>query len=155
MTHQIDQFNTRYLSPAEKVHVLAGWDARKREPRPDGDLGGRGYPDPEIFGLCNALNAIPGVCTLQSCAGHRLGPMNLQPGHLWLRLDETLSGRFRQTVFDLLRQPTIQGIATLYHFGDREIVEIVFDGTERGAACFERSVIEISAFFAGLWEGRP
>lgn len=59
-----------YLTPPAKPAILAEWDQHKVHTRPAGDLGGRGFADPEVFDLVAAVNAFPYAATLQSCAGY-------------------------------------------------------------------------------------
>ena len=138
----------RFLSPAEKRKRLRLWRRRCCAPRPPGDLGGRGFPDADIIPWCARLNAIAGVCTLQSCAGHgRVGPrggrVNMA-AHLWLKLDRRMNRWFDRRVFILAHAPTIECIARRYLPGEGEIVEIVFHGNERGQLA--RSMQTIVAF---------
>ena len=139
----------RYLSPEAKERLLADWAKTKATPLPEGELGGRGWPDPNIFPLCDALNALPGVCTLQSCAGHLIvladGSENRQPGHLWLWLSAAVSAEFDRCAFDLATSPTIDWIRRCYGGWGQEITEIIFAGDDRGQLAESSAVI--LAFF--------
>ena len=33
--------------------------------------------DPEVLGLCRAMNAFPGICTVSSCCGHGRDPFDI------------------------------------------------------------------------------
>ncbi len=119
--------STRYLTPDAKCLVLAEWETKKTTPRPLLELGGRGWPDPEIIPLCNALNKLPGVCTLQSCIGH---PENTcdRHGNLWLWLDEAASLGFGCFGHVLARMPGIELVMKKYAEWGQEIIVVDFDG---------------------------
>lgn len=126
---------SRYLSPAEKAVNLAEWERAKRQPRPPGDLGELGWPDPDIIPLCDALNEFPGVCTVQSCAGHgsALAGYVQSSGHLWLRLNDRVSAAFDRSVFHLsARTDLIERVWRIYSEDGKEITCIAFAGNERG-----------------------
>ncbi len=36
-----------------------------------------GYMDAEVIAFCDALNAIPGITTTESCCGHGRGPFKV------------------------------------------------------------------------------
>jgi hypothetical protein len=44
------------------------------------------YMDPEVVDLCNAINALPGVYTTESCCGHRKGPF-----HIWFKVEKNIN----------------------------------------------------------------
>lgn len=116
-------------------------------PRPCGDLAGRGWPDPEIIPLCDALNALPGVCTLQSCAGHAAGSRhrpNGEFGLLWLWLDEGTSQELDRFGNVLARLPGIETVSKRYADWGQEITAIEFDGR------FEEACKSIVIFFSAL-----
>jgi hypothetical protein len=106
---------------------------------PDGDLAGRGWPDPEITPLCDKLNAMPGICTLQSCAGH-----GGNPGGLWIWLDEDTSRKFDQWGHVLANMEGIEVVSRKYTQWGQEITAIDFDGRLENAC---RSVL---FFFSAL-----
>lgn len=126
---------TRYLTPEGKRWVLDEW-ARKRAEMPHtgpGD-GGHGLPDPEVFPWCDALNEIPGVCTLQSCAGHVVeaadgsGPYRY-PGEFWVWLDQPMSAAFDRHALQLAaKRPHIEKVTKLYGDWGQEVVSIIFAG---------------------------
>ena len=85
----------RHLSEQEKNRVLAAWDKHRRDYPNDGMYG---RPDPTMNPWCDAINALPGVCTVQACSGHRRDIGGTSGGCLWLRLDEPASNRFDSLV---------------------------------------------------------
>lgn len=120
---------TRYLTPAEKEFVLERWAADLNrhglEERPGG-----GYPDPDMVPWCDRINALPGVCTVQSCQGH-IENGYLRPGHLWLRLDEPTATAFDREAFRLAGVESIEQVARMYTGWGQEIASITFAGNER------------------------
>ena len=77
----------RHLSADEKAKILTVW----REQQQTG-AAGHGDPDPDMIPWCEKLNALPGVCTVQSCSGHRENGY-LRSGHQPpFRLTKTLTG---------------------------------------------------------------
>ena len=122
----------RWLTSADKEIVLAAWDELKLRPVPKGDCGGVGYPDPDIIPWCDRLNAIPGVCTLQSCAGH-VKPGGLRDaGHLWLWLDRSMAGAFDAHAHRLARHVHyIEEVARRYTSWGQEVTVITFAGNDR------------------------
>ena len=115
----------KYLTEPEKARELEYWDAAKISAVPDSEgQGGKGFPDSEIIPLCDALNAVPGICTLQSCGGHGPG----DPGHLWLWLDREKSGLFDVWGHVLAHLPGIDGVHRKYTQWGQEVVAIRFNG---------------------------
>ena len=144
---------SRYLTPMEKADILRKWKQQRETARPDGDPGGHGCPDPEVFRLCKTLNGIDGLCTIQSCCGHKTQAADgsgehLYPGCLWLRLDERMTRRFKERVMELgSSSPPIESVNTFYMLGTgHEVVEILFHGMERGR--YHDSARVIREFFA-------
>lgn len=146
--------NQRYLSSAaKKIAELESWEKAKADylaNPPSGFVGGHGYPDPEIFEWCDKINTIEGVCTLQSCAGHRCSqalhcahcgaytaggvgawPEHAWSGQLWLWLDEVQSRMFHEHALELAAHPLIEKVSVFYHVEGKEIVDIVFKGTDQ------------------------
>lgn len=131
---------SRYLASNETDADVARWLADRSDPAnqaPPGHEGGYGYPDPDIFPLADALNAIPGVATYQSCAGHVLtdtrdGTPYHQPGQLWLRLSESMMAAFTDHVYTLLESPLIERCQRIFHQDLGDVVDIIFHGNERG-----------------------
>lgn len=119
------------LTPAEKAAELVGLlDAAARliaGETPPGSL------DAAILPWLVELNRIEGVCTLQSCEGHRDGRF-LQDGHLWLRLSGRLEQRLMRAMSDVLALPRVESVSVEYsrHSGNvRPIVSLTFQGLER------------------------
>lgn len=124
---------SRYLTPQEKERVLS---EREDNLRRWGERGGPeggdlGYPDPAVIPICEEINRVPGIVTIQSCAGHRKAHGYLTAGHLWLRLDRENSGRFDARAFDLARHPLIESVKRVYAAWGQEIATIAFAGNER------------------------
>ena len=142
---------TRYLTPAAKAQELALWQATKATPRPPGDLAGRGYPDPEIVPLVDALNELPGLCTLQSCSGHPEGSREPGPGHLWLWLDRETSAAFDERAFELAKLSVVDSVSKLYQQWGQEVTVIVFRGSDSGLLA--DSMRELLKFFEKLTNG--
>ena len=57
---------SRYLSKIEKAVELLEWHDKSSSPGV-----APGDPDEAIILWCKLINHIPGICTLQSCTGHR------------------------------------------------------------------------------------
>lgn len=131
-------YDRRYLAPEDKAAVLAEWAARRAESPPAGDLAGKGWPDPEIIPLCDELNRLPGVCTLQSCSGHGGG------GHLWLWLDEATSAEFDRWGHVLARMPGIEAVSRKLTAWGQEITAVEFDSR------FKTACESVSIFFRAL-----
>lgn len=147
----------RHLRPETKRRTLEEWDLSKSGPLPAAGrgLGGRGYPDPDMICWCDHLNAIPGVCTLQSCAGH--GPEDsgggMKSGHLWLLLDEAMSDAFDTRALDLASETEhIERVSRIYSPWGQEVTSIVFAGNERGLLA--ESMRIVLDFFRTLREER-
>lgn len=119
----------RWLTPAEKAETLRAWETTKRE-SPVVDRGGAGYPDPTIVPWCDRINGLPGVCTLQSCAGHLKDGGILHSGHLWLKLSEQVSAEFRQAAFELAGSPGIERVEMIFQPSGEEVASVTFQGDE-------------------------
>ena len=137
---------TRYLTAVGKRDALEFWEQRKLDIRPDGFIGGRGYADPEMFPWCDALNAIEGVCTLQSCAGHKHPDGHQWHGQLWLWLDGALARQFDVRVFELAGHPLMERVRRLYLRDGNEVVDLEYAGTDQ----LDASMAVIVAFFRSL-----
>jgi hypothetical protein len=143
----------RFLTVEEKQAELAAWDALCRASRADrADEGGRGFPDADMIPWCATLNAIPGVCTVQSCAGHgSVGhPGYVSSAHLWLRLDKTMSAAFDAEAFALAANNGIESVVRAYTAWGKEIASITFAGNERDS--LNDSMAMIAAFLQSLRE---
>lgn len=93
----------RYLTPAEKAGELAAWT--------DNDGADEGTRP-----LMERLNAIDGVCTVQSCIGHVRpskidGATLVENGHVELRLDEACTRRFYAGMPRLRALPGVDDVA--------------------------------------------
>ena len=135
----------------EKAGILESWDERKKTlMRQHGAKGGYGYVDPEIVPLCDALNKLTGVCTLQSCAGHSAtesdGP--IYPGQLWLRLNQRMAQRFEEHAHRLAAAPAIDRVGKIYWENGKETVTIDFKGDETGLLAESSSTV--LGFFSAL-----
>lgn len=143
----------------EKPSILAEWEERKHASlRPEGDSGGRGYTDPEIIPLCDALNETEGVVTLQSCCGHAYANGRFDHGNLWLWLSPSMAFEFYRFVHRLTahQHPNgpIRDVSILWgRNGQQEIVSISFDGANEGK--LEQSADIILAFFRSLRPRAP
>jgi hypothetical protein len=132
----------QYLTAPAKRRELATWERLKAA---GGDR--VGCPDPAIYPLCDRLNAIPDVCTLQSCAGHiRNG--YYESGHLWLWLSQSLSRRFDRTALALAKRQGIDRVERIYTGWGQEITSLTFAGEERGLLAASSTVI--AEFFESL-----
>lgn len=127
------------MTPDAKAVELARWEQVKAE-RPADALDAVGFPDPPIYALCDRMNQMPGLCTLQSCAGHRMPyPANEGDGfyyhsaQLWLWPDEWTARRFYLSARQLRQRRLIENVRLLWvpheHPGDsREIIDVIFPG---------------------------
>lgn len=143
----------RYLSAVEKERIVAQWwTDQKVTPPPGVDGADRGYPDPEVILWCEKLNGLPGICTVQSCSGHKLGDSHLQSGHFWIRLDEKMSAAFDEAAFELAAQEGIERVGKFYSEWGEEITDLTFAGLERDS--LPQSMQTIFEFFSKLADGR-
>lgn len=126
--------DTRYLTPEGKVAELEYWrSAQRTSVRPPGDAGGHGFVDPEIVPWCDVLNAIDGVCTLQSCCGHRTPSADGEGDHVWngqvwLWLSEPLAMAVYKHIGSLGRSALFDSVALLFGKGqgEREVLDVTF-----------------------------
>jgi hypothetical protein len=139
----------RFLDPASKGRELRVWRDAVRSWRSEGApaRGGAGFPDPPIIPWCDRLNRISGVCTLQSCSGHRRGRWR-SAGHLWLWLTEDMSRRFDERALLLAQQPEIERVYRMYSDWGREVTAVEFRGEEWGR--LDASMNVILRFFSSL-----
>lgn len=140
----------RYLTAEAKARELAAWGEVRKAGIPAGNQAGKGYPDPNILSWCDRLNALPGICTLQSCSGHlpRNGDPGPHPGHLWLHLSEPMARAFSRRAFKLARQDGIEEVSCQFKEWGQEIVSLVFAGDDRGLLA--SSMDRITSFFEAL-----
>ncbi len=142
----------RYLTNKAKKRVLANFAKNKKTKIPDkykGDTFDRGYPDPEILPWCDALNEIPGVCTIQSCSGHFIkrfkdGSKQMGPGHLWIWLSKPMSMKFHFYAREFgMNARTMERVRVLYSNWGQELVDVYFGGLERNSLYESASTIWI------------
>ena len=140
----------RYLTTEEKVKELACWERLCADLPPDvpdeGDE--RGFPDPPMISWCAMLNALDGICTMQSCAGHKRADGSLTSGVLWLKLSRNLSARFDCVAFSLAKQPGIEWVSRLYRGYGEEIASIGFQGNDHST--LDKSMSKILKFLSDL-----
>jgi len=146
LTHHVTrQFEERrYLTAAEKRAILDEWlEYKQTFMRRCGHKGGRGFVDPEIVPLCDALNQLDGVCTLQSCAGHAFDERGglINPGRLWLWLDRDMARSFERRAHQLAAVPEVDRVGKIYWKDGKETVTIDFKGDEAGLLAESSSAI--------------
>lgn len=148
---------SRFLSPQEKTELLRRWETTKANfarrvasGEITGETAGRGFPDPDVYGLVDALNSINGICTTQSCSGHRvypdespigrvvmpdgetLGP-TLWSGQVWLRTSRAIRDVFIERVEELASDSHIERVGILLGPSPNgDIIDIVFQGLNAG-----------------------
>lgn len=120
-----EQVAERYLTSEEKEAVLA-----------------EGYRDldPGLRPWLNRINALPGMVTVQSCGGHRKSEL-MTSGHLWVRLTEEATSRFEEVALDLAAHDCIEDVGRHYKDWGQEVLEITFQGAERGRLQESQQVI--------------
>ena len=148
--HQFECCLAKDAFSTEKAEILKGWDERKRRLIKLGAKGGLGYVDPDIVPLCDALNQLPGVCTLQSCAGHSAEDSDgaIYPGELWLRLGPGIKGRFEAAARQLAANTLIDRVGKIYWEDGKETVTVIFKGNESGHLA--QSSVVLLKFFEKL-----
>lgn len=145
----------QHLTPELKHQVLLAWEELKARGRVTGNKeGGEGYPDEAVFPLCDRLNALDGVCTMQSCAGHRRPSADrvgqyIYPGEVWLWLSESMLRWFAEAAGRLAGQDGIEAVSVLYgrYDDNRAVVSIQFQGNEQGR--LSSSSDKVGCFFEG------
>lgn len=143
----------RYLTEDEKRAEMSEWESLCGARRSDlGDAGGRGFPDPDMIPWCATVNAIPGICTVQSCAGHVSVEGYLSSARLWLRFNHTMSAAFDAEAFRLSNAARIEEVSRVYTSWGKEIASITFAGNERDS--LNESMALIVAFLQSLGERR-
>jgi len=116
--------------PKTKRLIIREWRAASARKTENSD----GLADADMIPWCKKLNRLPGICTLQSCAGHGgVAPGHIVScGHIWLYLDERVSAAFNAKAFVLSCQPNIERVYRLYSHWGQEIACVEFLGNERG-----------------------
>ena len=139
--------SARFLSINSKQYVLAEWGCTKRCWRA-GDLQGTGEPDADVVPWCDRINELPGICTLQSCAGHDQGG-TIQSAHLWIWMSATVAERFNRNAFLMYRnRDAIDSLSRHYLRDGKEIASITFFGNERDR--LEESLMFVFGFLCGI-----
>lgn len=142
----------RFLTQYEKDNYIKEWEdglTKYEWQRYNSKLGGRGYPDADIVPWCQKINLLNGVCTLQSCAGHKYDENEYYyPGELWLRFDQHMNIAFENKVLKFVKNSLIEKVSKLYRQDGTEIIEIIFQGNERGK--FHESIEFIYNFISSL-----
>ncbi len=137
----------RFLTPKGKRGVLAAWEHTKQAWH-IGEINGPGEPDANIIPWCDRINELPGICTLQSCAGHRDGKFK-SDGHLWLWMDHIVHSRFHANAFLLLQNKDhVDLLSTLYLHDGKEAASITFYGN--GHDRLDASITLIYGFLCGI-----
>lgn len=165
----------RYLTSEAKAKEVARWaetiaNAERNGYTGDGDRpvepghapreGGYGYVDRGVLDLCARLNALDGVCTLQSCEGHDYfsdAPdtdlVTHRAAELWLWLSEDRARAFYERAHEYGEHPLIEQVALLWGRNrEQEIVDVIFDGVSRGR--MNESADLIVSWFAPATCGR-
>jgi len=134
----------------EKSETLAYW-GRVCRGTLSADSGGSGLPDGDMIPWCKRLNAIPGVCTVQSCSGHPPDADGYRSSaHVWIKLSGPLSRLFRECAPTLAKEEHVDRLSTAYMPDGSEIVVVEFAGNERGL--LDYSMDSIASFFESLFE---
>ena len=126
------QSRGRYMTQKAKDSLLAEWLSVRSQPAPDGAKGGCGFPDPEVFPLCDNLNSLPYICTLQSCAGHVVPAADgtgdyIYNGQVWLWLSAEGARRFYERVHLLAAVvPLIERVQLLWQSDGQEVVDVTW-----------------------------
>lgn len=142
----------RFLTEGEKVEEVSAWLKKRSNPLPSDVRGGQGHPDRDMFPWTDRLNQIRGVCTIQSCAGHSLHGGNIMEstGNLWIRVSEPMWKRFLWAVPYLAANPLIDRLRLMFLHGRGDIIDINFQGNERGQLAESMGII--CEFFERLQE---
>jgi hypothetical protein len=130
---------------------------------------GPGFLDEEMLPHLDRLNALEGICTVQSCTGH-IKDNTLKreegPGCLWLRLSRDMRDSFEENLSVLEEQFKKQFEGILYAnfwaemlYGrqyvevpgeERPVLALSFPGKNLSEQAFETSMKIIVDFFEGL-----
>jgi len=133
---------SRYLTDEQKCREISHFARMRADKRPPGDLHGRGWPDAAIVPWCDRINALEGVVTLQSCAGH--AGDSTYPGNIWVCFAERPARVAYLAAPVLAACPLIERVRCFWHPNGEEVWEILFHGSERGQ--FEPSIKQIFAW---------
>lgn len=121
-----------YLTEEEKRSVLARFDA-SRTTAPSSIVGAEGGLDEDVLRLCDRINQMHGVVTVQSCGGHPA--TDTRPalaGQVWVRLSEFAVGEFYPLrALDLAQRPYIYRVARVYLSHGMEVTWIAFQADDR------------------------
>ncbi|GAI13482.1 unnamed protein product [marine sediment metagenome] len=109
--------------------------------------------DPEFIPYLQEINSVEGICTTQSCAGHKRGKSQ-DDGHLRFRLSEKMMRALRRNVQKFYQCRNIGYVDLRYHPGRRyfptsdetgvyEEIMINFLGLNRGREIFQESIKHI------------
>ena len=144
---KMSELRFRFLTEAEKQDILSEWENTKQRWRRK-KRQGVGDPDAAIVPWCDWINDLPGICTLQSCAGHKDANI-VRAGHFWLWMSRNVATRFDRNAFLLLRnQDLIEWISWHYLHEGKKIASITFAGNERGT--LEKATSLICGFLCGI-----
>ena len=145
---------SRYLVDAEKHRTLLEWQARRHDLQLRGLRGGTGGVDAAIVPWVDRVNAIRGVCTLQSCSGHRPSdsdnPEVGTPGQLWMALSYPMATAINQRMYELVAAPTVIRVLTRYQPYGQDVLDVMFVGDDRGGLA--RSMTAIIEFLLSATE---
>lgn len=154
---------TRTLTPELKKQILYRWVKTQGEFLVAKGLGaipenpgGMGYPDPEMFTVCDRLNSLPGIVTMQSCAGHvhpgeEPGVEAMWSGQLWIGMSEPVRARYISRIDELLiHSYYIERCKIIFMLDQIDVADIIFAGMNRGPSAFADSVDIIYDFFHSI-----
>ena len=109
--------------------------------------------DPEFIPYLKQINSLEGICTTQSCTGHKKGKYQ-DDGHLRFRLSGRMMKAFRQSIPEFYECRNIGYVDLRYHPGRKyfptadeagvyEEIMINFLGLNRGPEIFHESAKHI------------
>ena len=112
-----------------------------------------GNVDLEFIPYLKQINSIEGICTTQSCTGHKRGKYQ-DDGHLRFRLSAKMMSAFRRNVQKFYECPNIEFVDLRYFPGRKyfptadkagiyEEIMIDFLGLNRGLEIFHQSIRHI------------
>ncbi len=122
--------NNSFASPSVQSKILSEFTELRKQVVPEGCLGGKGFPDPDILPFCDWLNSFDGIYTLQSCAGHRTSASEvLSQATLWIWMNARLLTLFQLRANQLAQEPLMERVKVVYT-QQGEFVELIFKGNE-------------------------